>query len=138
MSSASGSNPSARNIAIVNSWLASTSTTSFDSPLRNASRIACRASARPDSLAAMRGVDDQSDLADMARPAMQRHHRDVAEHSSPATASHRGAVAGPNHAAHDGVVIDGLLEERPVALRDAPEERPSAARSRGSSGRISI
>ena len=79
-SSASGSKPSDRNIAIVASWSAITSTTSFVSPSSSADehRPSRRARGRRRCRAAAR-IDDHANLADVARPPLERDDRAVAD-----------------------------------------------------------
>ncbi|MEA2547673.1 MAG: hypothetical protein QOE42_271, partial [Chloroflexota bacterium] len=74
-----------------------------------------------DSLAATARVDDQSDLPDMARPSVQRHNRDVAED---AVVFDRQPTQRTRlrPARDDRGVVDRLLEERPVTLRDSSQE----------------
>jgi hypothetical protein len=66
-------------------------------------------------------VDDQPDLADVARGGVQRHHRHVAEHL--VTGDRDPARPARFEPARDVSLIDGLLEERLVALGYAPKER---------------
>ena len=74
-----------------------------------------------DPAAATVGVDDHAYLADVARPALQRHDRDIADDESPSTATDRAAPESDQAATHLGVA-HVLLEERPVAFGDARHE----------------
>ena len=78
-SSASGSKPSERNIAIVGSWSAITSTTSFSSPSSRADEHRPAPERASDALPAAARIDDHPNLADVARPPLQRDHRAVAD-----------------------------------------------------------
>ena len=120
-SSASGSKPSARNIPISAVWSAITSTTSLASPSSTASSTAWRASVAADAAAAVLGVDDQAHLADVARPAVQRHDRHGADDLAVVDGDHAGGP-GPRPGGDDLRVVDVLLEERAVGLGDAREE----------------
>ena len=75
-----------------------------------------------DAAPAAVGVDDDPHLAHVARPALERHDRDVAEHSPVLDGKQARRLWARPVLAHPGV-IDVLLEKRAVALGNALHER---------------
>ena len=91
----------------------------------------------PDAPPALLGIDDEADLADVAGPPVQRHDRDRADDLAVVDGDHaRRARARPR--GDDVGVVDILLEERAVGIRDLGEEALSAASSPAAMGRNSI
>ena len=77
----------------------------------------------PQPLAALRGIDDEADVADVVGPAGEPDDGDVADDGVVLVVRERAPAAIAGQPALDGGAIeDLLLEERALGLRDAGEE----------------